>query len=89
MDCSDRFLNIAELRVLDWGRLTHTDRPHGLLGQSWTRRSRAVQSGKDGQVSVREVVEGEVDEYVIAEDELFGTSFVYSAFEANKQPGRD
>ena len=80
LDNSDLFLNLAQLRVLDWSRLTRTDQPHGLLGQSWTRRSRAGKVNRDGLVGVSAVVQGDVDEYVIADDSMLGTDFMYSRF---------
>ena len=84
IDNSDMFLNLAALRVMDWGRLIRTDQPHGLLGQSWTRRSRAGKLSKDGLVNVKDVVEGDVDDYVVAEDSMLGTDFAYSKFDAKQ-----
>ena len=67
----DGFLNIRSLVVLDgaWQRLA----AHGLLGQTWQWKR---YSGK-----VKEI-EGEVDDYVIADDELFGDSFLFTRFES-------
>ena len=67
----DGFLNIRSLAVLDgaWQRLA----AHGLLGQTWQWKR---YSGK-----VKEI-EGEVDDYVIDDDQLFGESFLFSRFES-------
>jgi len=64
---SDFFVNLRSVRVAgtEWSKL----RSHGLLGQTW--------STKRYQNSVR-VIEGEVDDYMIAENSVFGNSFVYS-----------
>ena len=67
----DGFLNIRSLAVLDgqWGRLA----AHGLLGQTWQWKR---YSGK-----VKEI-EGEVDDYAIDGDDLFGERFLFSRFES-------
>ena len=67
----DNFLNIRSLSVLDgaWPRLA----AHGLLGQTWQWKR---YSGK-----VKEI-EGEVDDYALDGDDLFGDSFVFSRFES-------
>ena len=67
----DGFLNIRSMSVLDgaWQRLA----AHGLLGQTWQWKR---YSGK-----LKEI-EGEVDDYVIANDDMFGDSFLFSRFES-------
>ena len=81
VDNSDNFLNLAQLRVVNWGTLVNVEQPHGLLGQSWTRRSRGKASKQGKVMQVNEVVEGDVDDYVIQSDTMFGTDFVYTKFE--------
>ena len=68
---SDRFVNFRSVRVApsSWSAL----KSHGLLGQTWANK---VYSG-----SVP-AIEGEVDDYMVAEDSLFGSSFVYNKFDA-------
>ena len=74
---SDMFVNIASIEVLDWQRLVSVDRPHGLFGQTWkpSRKARG-----EHVLAAKDVVEGDVDDYVIASDQLFGTDFVYNEF---------
>ena len=69
IDNSDHFVNLAALHVRPhrWQRLA----AHGLLGQTWQQRR---YSG-----SVKEI-EGEVDDYVVTDNDLFGTHFVYNRF---------
>jgi len=64
---SDYFVNIRTFSLLNWSNLT----AHGLLGQTW--RSQQY-SG-----SVKEI-EGEVDDYVVYSEDIFGSDFVYSKF---------
>jgi hypothetical protein len=75
IDSSDRFVNLASVGVSSWSDLVHTVQPHGLLGQSWRRGSQAVQ-GSD----VPEV-EGRVDDYVQAGNDIFGYDNLYSRFQ--------
>lgn len=65
----DGFVNLRSVTVLTgrWSRLAS----HGLLGQTW--RS-ARYSGP-----VKEI-EGEVDDYVIADNDVFGDEFVFNQF---------
>ena len=74
---SDMFVNLVSIEVLDWQQLASVDQPHGLLGQTWKppRKARAGQV-----VAVKDVAEGDVDDYVITSDTLFGTEFVYNKF---------
>jgi hypothetical protein len=66
----DGFLNLRSVKVDSdqWGRLSS----HGLLGQTWQNKR---YSGK-----VQEI-EGEVDDYVITDDNIFGDNFVFNKFE--------
>ena len=67
----DGFVNIRSMSVLDgaWQRLA----AHGLLGQTWQWKR---YSGK------LKDIEGEVDDYVIANDDMFGDSFLFTRFES-------
>lgn len=83
---SDHFINLVAVRVLNWQQLTQVDTPHGLLGQTWSdqacsadkRRTRRL--NQDGTMSLRHVIEGEVDDYAVMSDDMFGTDSVYNRF---------
>jgi len=66
----DGFLNLRSVRVdsESWNRLTS----HGLLGQTWQNKR---YSGR-----VKEI-EGEVDDYVVHDNDIFGDNFVFNQFE--------
>ena len=49
---------------------------HGLLGQTWSTRRHQ---------STLKVIEGEVDDYVVAEDHVFGKLFMYNQYELDSQ----
>ena len=66
---SDMFLNLALTATVPLSQL----QSHGLIGQTWSTRRHA---------SSLKVIEGEVDDYVVAEGDVFGTSFVYNRFQA-------
>ena len=74
IDNSDHFVNLNALRVLShrWPHLA----AHGLLGQTWRQRQ---YSGK------LKDIEGEVDDYVVGDGDLFGTQFVYNKFRVSEQ----
>ena len=76
---SDGFVNLAGVSVLQ--PLTSL-RCHGLLGQTWKRPDSSTGTADS---SLRAVVEGEVDDYVIPNEELFGTDFIYSQYNGSKQ----
>ena len=65
LDNSDRFINIVQLRVLQWHMLTS----HGLVGQTWRQPS---QPGKQVRY-----VEGDIDDYVEQNNDLLGNALVY------------
>ena len=68
VDNSDRFVNLASVRVLQWSEVQHS---HGLLGQTWrTAEERGEVRGQE----VREV-EGVVDDYAEHSNQLLGTQF--------------
>ena len=67
----DGFVNLRSVQLVG-GDLSGLE-SHGLLGQTWRRV-------KGGRGRVREI-EGEVDDYVVAEDSLFGSSFVYNRYQ--------
>ena len=72
---SDRFINQAVRSNVPIAQLTS----HGLLGQ--THRRATVVHGGGG---VRSVVEGEVDDYVVTEDNVFGIGCVYNQYEKSE-----
>ena len=76
MDNSDRFLNLAAVRVRDWSRLSQRLQPHGLLGQTWRRSSAGLE--------VRQV-EGLVDDYLEADSDIFGSRFLFNKFKLSRQ----
>ena len=73
------FVNLNRVEVLSWTSLVQSVKPHGLLGQTWKRTGK---EGKDsGGKQVKEIIEGEVDDYVINDgDGMFGYDFVYNKF---------
>jgi len=64
---SDMFVNQNVVVNVPLNRL----QTHGLLGQTW--RSKLYNS-------TLKYIEGEVDDYVILDDDIFGSNFVYNAF---------
>jgi len=70
LENSDMFLNLRSVRVSSsaWSSLTS----HGLLGQTWSNKR---YSGKI------EAIEGEVDDYMIGENTVFGDSFVFNRYQ--------
>jgi len=68
----DGFLNLRSVHVHDWRSLES----HGLLGQTWRKRRYA------GRVKE---IEGEVDDYVILSDDIFGDNFLFNKFGVTKQ----
>ena len=68
LDNSDQFINQAVKANVPIAQLSS----HGLLGQTHRRGV-----GKGG---VRSVVEGDVDDYVVSEDNVFGTDCVYNQY---------
>jgi len=66
----DGFINIRRVEVS--GGLSGLT-SHGLLGQTWSTQRHA---------SSLKVIEGEVDDYVVAENDVFGTDFVFNQFTA-------
>jgi len=67
---SDMFVNLRSVRVNpeSWNKLAS----HGLLGQTWANKKYS------GSVAA---IEGEVDDYMIAEDSVFGDSFVFNKYQ--------
>ena len=70
VDNSDAFVNLRSLAILDgqWAALKRAA-PHGLLGQTWKVKGPS-----------ESVIDGRVDDYVIGDEDEFGTSFVYNKF---------
>ena len=75
IDSSDRFLNLAKVQVSDWHRLVSEVRPHGLLGQTWNRAHGKKKSGQEV-----DYVEGQVDDYSEAGNDLMGCGTQYNLF---------
>ena len=86
LENSDKFINLVSVRVVNWQQLTTTDQPHGLLGQTWSngacdadkRRSRRL--NKDSTMSLADVIEGDVDDYALSSEDMFGTDSLYNRF---------
>ena len=77
LENSDSFVNLRSVMVqAKLSELTS----HGLLGQTWRAKSWG------GQVPA---VEGKVSDYVVWEDEVWGTSFVYNQFKAEVKAAND
>ena len=69
----DGFVNLRSVRpTVPFSRL----RSHGLLGQTWS-------SQRHG--SMLRVIEGEVDDYLIDDDSVFGTQFVYNQYQVEQK----
>jgi hypothetical protein len=66
---SDMFINQGVTSRVALSKL----RSHGLLGQT--------HSSKVYSTATR-YIEGSVDDYIIADDDIFGTDFVYNQFHA-------
>ncbi len=67
----DGFVNLRSVQpTVPFGRL----RSHGLLGQTW--------SSARHQSTLR-VIEGEVDDYALMDDGVFGTDFLYSRYDGD------
>ena len=67
---SDMFVNLRSVRVAPdaWSKLAS----HGLLGQTWSNKRYS------GTVPA---IEGEVDDYMVAEDSVFGDSFLFNQYQ--------
>ena len=75
VDSSDLFLNLADVQVSQWSQLVKTVQPHGLLGQSWK-----CMEASNLPASVA-VIEGEVDDYIEADGDLFGHNTLHNRFQ--------
>ena len=74
LDNSDRFINIAHVRVHHWSALSS----HGLLGQTWRTPSKGRAN------SQLKCIEGDVDDYVEKSGDLFGSDLVYGVHAADE-----
>ena len=74
LESVDGFINIASLEVTPPTTLS-TLRAHGLLGQTW--------SSKRHEGPLPEI-EGDVDDYLVTDDDVFGTLFPFNRFEVNE-----
>jgi len=70
LENSDMFINLRSVRVAStaWSSLSS----HGLLGQTWANKRYS------GKVAA---IEGEVDDYLIGENSVFGDSFVFNRYQ--------
>ena len=66
----DFFLNLKSVKLdsIAWKHAT----AHGLLGQTWSHKKYSSRLG---------VIEGDVDDYFVADDSIFGDSFVYNRYD--------
>ena len=71
----DGFVNLRHVSVTpaSWSKLS----AHGLLGQTWQSKTYA---------SPLKVIEGEVDDYIIQDNDLFSASFLYNRFAVQYAP---
>jgi len=68
----DSFVNLASISLRSWSAaLAYQMKTHGLLGQTWKN---SLYKG-----SIPEI-EGEVDDYVILGQDMFGSDFVFNRF---------
>jgi len=67
---SDMFVNLRSVRLdqASWSSIAS----HGLLGQTWSNKRYS------GKVAA---IEGEIDDYVIEENSVFGSLFVFNQYE--------
>ena len=81
---SDKFVNLVAVEVLDWRQLRFVDQPHGLLGQTYSTKmgtNASPSAVSAGQVlPAHSVVDGDVDDYLVMSNDLFGVDFVYNKF---------
>jgi len=70
LENSDMFVNLRSVRVASsaWSSLSS----HGLLGQTWANKR------YNGKVAA---IEGEVDDYMVGENSVFGDSFVFNRYQ--------
>jgi len=69
----DGFVNLRTVKVAPTSKSLQS---HGLLGQTWNTKK---YSGK-----VKDI-EGEVDDYVVISDDLFGDDFVFNKFPVSQE----
>ena len=82
IDNSDGFINLSSVRINNWSNLLST-KPHGLLGQTWRSINQSIKQSINQSINhLKQVIEGEVDDYVIASNDLFGTDFMYNRYTA-------
>jgi hypothetical protein len=74
---NNEFLNLRSVRVpsSEWHLLSENGGVHGLLGQTWQNKR---YSGK-----IKEI-QGDVDDYVIEDNNLFSHDFIHSHFMASQ-----
>ena len=73
---SDMFLNLRAIKVTTSSMSQlHA---HGLIGQTWKRAT---------YPTALKYIEGDVDDYLILDDSVFGTNFVYNKFQSLNENG--
>jgi hypothetical protein len=70
IESSDMFLNIRAIKVTS-ASMSQL-RSHGLIGQTWKRAA---------YPTALKYIEGDVDDYLILDDSVFGTNFVYNKYQ--------
>ena len=87
LDSSDWFVNIAQVQHRDWSALRRQERPHGLLGQTWQRRGEGAGAEKRRTSSAGpRDIEGDVDDYVLADRDMWAVPSAYNRFEVRPAP---
>ena len=82
IDNSDMFINIGEVHVNDWSRLVNKIQSHGILGQTW----KLLKGGKNEKGQEIPEIEGMVDDYLDANNDVWGIDNIYNKFtQTNKQ----
>jgi len=71
---SDHFINIQSLRIVDWKALNNNGlQSHGILGQTWRSKPASTAMEVDP-------IEGYVDDYAEARNDLWGIETTYNQF---------
>jgi len=68
LESSDLFIN-QQVRVNDWDLVK---KAHGMLGQTWSTKT---------YPNKIKHIEGQVDDYLVQEKDLFGSNYVYNRFD--------
>lgn len=71
LENSDHFFN-QQVSLTPAGQRTH--RMHGLLGQTWSTKTYRDEAGQ------KHYIEGHPNDYLIQDDDIFGTDFIFNMF---------